>query len=181
MQMNVTAYKGITITAKDGRFYLSTGVGNSDGYPTMNHAKGAITRFLNQPGVPTPRPAKAATSDDTDKASVKAPSGPTGAYLPRDTVLAQHGGKIITAGDLEDFEAMVARSTAEMDNLLALLRYEGFLHTDGSPKQPDSRSRNKREGRYAGKWAGIHMRHPKARQPSAEAVNIVSDSRNSDM
>lgn len=49
------------------------------------------------------------------------------------------------------------------DHLMALLRYEGFIRTNGEVKQPDSRSRNKREGFYLGKAKQQHERTGKPR------------------
>lgn len=127
MHTTTTSYKGFAITTEshDGigtvrfRFYVTGANFNPNGYPTMNHAKGAITKGINEAqkiratmaeAVTTVavRKAKAATSDDKAHASINV--------------------------------------SANEANLLAALRYHGFLNADGTPKHTDSRSRNEREG-----------------------------------
>ncbi len=152
--MNVTEFKGIAINAKAGRFVVAADGFRPDGYATISHAKGAITKHRQDTGLESRKPSSDITAG-IFQAFAKPVSGPTGSYLPRDAATTP---------------------VNESDAVLALLRFEGFLHTDGRPKLPDSRSRNKREGRYAGKWHGMHLRHQKARQPSAEAVFMICES-----
>lgn len=119
--MNVTAYKGFTITAQADRFFFPAG--SSHGYATMNHVKGAITKYLAVRGV-------------TDAADLKVSNTANEEAAP-----ATCFGKVLKA----DIEARAPETEAKLAHIFAEMRFYGM------DREPDHRSRNKREGQYAGK------------------------------
>lgn len=110
--MNLTAYKGFSITGQNGRFFFPAG--SSDGYATMNHVKGAITKYLAHMGV-------------ADASALYKPSTPVEASI--------EGSE----------ETGPPEVSSKLSHVFAEMRYYGM------DKEKDTRSRNKREGEYAGK------------------------------
>lgn len=179
--MEPIEYKGLVIRPQPTAFFVTTADWGllpgfrQDGYATLNNAKGAITKHLNATAT---KPASvAASSDDKAHTSVPVPA-PTGSYLPRDSAARAELVSTLNAAltafrephkdyDDEDLEIEVMQAQSNLAD---------FDRSHATPLAATP-SRNKREGRYAGKWAGRYFRHPKARQPSADAVNVASDER----
>jgi hypothetical protein len=185
--MATTDYKGFTIrfAATAGRYIVVTTLDGfrADGYPTLNHAKGAITNYLK---------AKAAgegaiPADDVKKLQE--------ALLPAvDAEFWNDVSNMAKADEAEDAAAVTAyleneehheRGAMTADAEAAAAFYGSRTVTPGSlltPKAVDEflsrvvnsvvaintlaksiyarpvASRNKREGRYAGKGFGQHIR-----------------------
>ena len=124
-----TMYKGFTIEQIADcnsviRYHVQFRGFNPTGYATLNNAHGAITKAIKaNPSMPWATPANA-ESREAVKANLKSIDLNPESYVP-----------------------------FNMDNLVAMLRYQGLLRADGKPKNSDKRSRNKREGGYAGKRA----------------------------
>lgn len=202
--MNRTEHKGFTIetVSTDGlgtvsfRYFVivpgttKTRDGfNPEGYTTLSGAKGAITKHVN---------AQEAAQAKAEEVAATLPYPVES--VPPATVMGMAGNVTVTAGDVvaakattpEEMTAIVAncdaiairaenektKSDTESDKIMAELRYHGFVKgVHGfTPKQPDSRSRNKREGRYAGKSCGKQCRkgkreyYPNTVFPSGDAA-----------
>jgi hypothetical protein len=190
LTLPATQYKNFVIVQIGARYHVTKGGEvmpsgdainadgfNPEGFPTMGHAKGAITKRGNA-AIDTAlttrhtAPAQAAANDDKDRASVAAPASEAAKSEARivgmvdalSTTPEGWTGQRNTKGEPIHGNPKLAKVYAEMD-------YYGMT------KERDSRSRNKREGRYAGRAHGFNVRNPKARQPSAEAANIVAGER----
>jgi hypothetical protein len=167
--MNTTPYKGFNIhELENGRFAAQNkgdAVFRADGYSTLNNAKGAITKHLQLMdaahnstslterisaratlATKAKRVEKAATSDDTDRAVTPADNINAMAVAMRD---ADRDGWTTQRNDKGD----PIHANPTMAHLYAELDYHGMT------RERDSRSRNKREGRYAGLYDGKHQHH----------------------
>jgi hypothetical protein len=137
--MQTIEYKGFSIAEIDGKFYVhgaaymqAKGI-RADGYPTMNHAKGAITKALK--AAEATEAAEEKALQDTTSATLE--TGPSGI---RWTNERNPQGHRIAA------DKGFAKAYAEMD-------YYGFKEHPS-----DKRSRRQREGRKFVKVQGRFVR-----------------------
>lgn len=157
-------YKGYEVVeylSNMGRFHVMPHSADfrEDGYSTANNAKGAITKYLKANNAMhrddltvnerAAAQSKAATSDDKARASVP--------VRERD-------------GAFDDYQGPdnPAASTA---NLMQQLTYHGFLKHGKPVTSQKYLSRNKREGKYAGKTHGLHVRSRDTRFNGPSAMN----------
>lgn len=150
MHTKTEQYKGhtIEIVSYDGlgtvsfRFFVKADGFKTEGYATLNNAKGAITKHINAPA-----PAQAAKIANADHASVSVeesmPAGYThpAPHWPYAGTGSEWTGERNPQGHKIASDPAHAKLYAEMDYY-------------GMGKARDSRSRNKREGHFAGQEDG---------------------------
>lgn len=182
--MNTSEYKGFTLqhgvaNSSDRIFVLGEGF-NPEGYATLNNAKGAITKHINAiqkevrcdpewgekmyeslEDIANAQVAKAATSDDKARTSV--PVSASESRIRAFTKALSEGvgsftAKINDKGQPIHSDPVMAKIYAELDYF-------------GMAKTRDNRSRNQREGKYAGKIHGLHVRSRDKRFNGPSATN----------
>lgn len=167
--MNPIQYKGFEINFRrqsparggDAKYFVEAEGFNPEGYATLNNAKGAITKQQKASEAPFTAPAKAATSDDKARTSV--PVSASESRIRAFTKALSEGvgsftAKINDKGQPIHSDPVMAKIYAELDYF-------------GMAKTRDNRSRNQREGKYAGKTHGLHVRSRDTRFNGPSAMN----------
>jgi len=152
--MNTTEYKGFNITENNGRLFVSACGGyphdsfNPDGYATMNNAKGAITKHLK-----AVEERHNAFCDDVAGMAKEDKDAPT----PKEQISRALASEVKAArknkpatNDKADKASDAAAHPLEVAT--------GMPFADKIADIVNLHSRNKREGRYAGKSRGSHSR-----------------------